>query len=306
MGPGRQPRSGPGQSWEGSASNSLRARSISCRCAEAHPSRASIGSRAVLPSDVIRYSTAIGRLLSNRRSINPLRSRRRRVADSDFCETAGIARRSSLKRHGASHSSFITANDHLSKTCPSSSRWASVTRMSCSRVGGVSGCGVTGMAPSFVEVTCGDQVDNGYLLASDLWRTMTVTLTSPAGLLPGAPYHHVATATGARHVYVAGQVAHMPDGAPIPTDLAGQVAQALRNVARALEGAGATFADVARLTVYVTQWQPEKIGEFMASVEAVASEIGLSLPMPPASLIGVQMLFEPEVLVEIEATAVLD
>ena len=47
---------------------------------------------------------------------------------------------------------------------------------------------------------------------------MTVTLTSPAGLLPGAPYYHVATATGARHVYVAGQVAHMPDGAPIPTD----------------------------------------------------------------------------------------
>jgi len=135
---------------------------------------------------------------------------------------------------------------------------------------------------------------------------MTVTLTSPAGLLPGAPYHHVATATGTRHVYVAGQVAHMPDGAPIPTDLAGQVAQALRNVARALEGAGAIFADVTRLTVYVTQWQPEKIGEFMAGVEAVASEIGLSLPMPPASLIGVQMLFEPEVLVEIEATAVLN
>lgn len=72
------------------------------------------------------------------------------------------------------------------------------------------------------------------------------------------------------------------------------------------EVAGATFADVVRLTVYVTQWQPEKIGEFMAGVEAVAPEIGLSLPVPPASLIGVQMLFEPEVLVEIEATAVLD
>ena len=135
---------------------------------------------------------------------------------------------------------------------------------------------------------------------------MTVTLTNPAGLLPDAPYHHVATASGTRHVYIAGQVAHMPDGSPIPTDLAGQVAQALRNVARALDGAGATFADVVRLTVYVTDWRPEKIGEFMAGIEAVADEIGLALPMPPASLIGVQMLFEPEVLVEIEATAVLD
>ena len=86
----------------------------------------------------------------------------------------------------------------------------------------------------------------------------------------------------------------------------GHAAQALRNAARAIEGAAATLADVRRMTVYVTQWQPEKICEFMAGVEAVAPEIGLSLPMPPASLIGVQMLFAPEVLVEIEATAVLD
>lgn len=135
---------------------------------------------------------------------------------------------------------------------------------------------------------------------------MSVTLSSPAGLLPGAPYHHVAVATGTRQVTVAGQVAHMPDGGPVPADLAGQVAQALRNVARALAGVGAGFADVTRLTVYVTDWRPEKIGEFMAGIEAVAAEVGLPTPMPPASLIGVQMLFEPEVLVEIEASAVLD
>lgn len=135
---------------------------------------------------------------------------------------------------------------------------------------------------------------------------MTVTVSSPEDMLPDAPYHHVAVATGTRQVYVAGQVAHMPDGSPIPTDLAGQVSQALRNVARGLAGAGAGFDDVVRLTFYVTDWQPEKIGEFMAGVEAVAEEIGLSTPMPPASLIGAQILFEPVVLVEIEATAVLD
>ncbi len=33
--------------------------------------------------------------------------------------------------------------------------------------------------------------------------------------------------------------------------------------------------------------------------------MGLPVPMPPSSLIGVQALFEPDVLVEVEATAVL-
>ncbi|GAA2309822.1 RidA family protein [Actinomadura sp. NPDC048955] len=135
---------------------------------------------------------------------------------------------------------------------------------------------------------------------------MTVQRFTPAGMLQPAPYHHVAVAAGTRHVHVAGQVAHRPDGSPVPSDLAGQVAQALRNTATGLAGAGATFDDVVRLTFYVTQWSPEKIAEFMAGVESVADETGLGSPMPPASLIGVEALFEPDVLVEVEATAVLD
>ncbi|WP_404817799.1 MULTISPECIES: RidA family protein [Rhodococcus] len=124
-------------------------------------------------------------------------------------------------------------------------------------------------------------------------------------MLPNAPYHHVAVSTGTRQVHLAGQVAHMPDGLPIPTDLAGQVSQALRSVARGLDGAGATFRDVVRLTFYVTDWQPEKIEQFMAGVQTVAQEIDLPDPMPPASLIGVAALYEPAVLVEIDATAIL-
>lgn len=43
----------------------------------------------------------------------------------------------------------------------------------------------------------------------------------------------------------------------------------------------------------------------MAGVQAVAEDIGLPTPMPPASLIGVEVLFGPDVLVEVEATAVV-
>ncbi|WP_432542585.1 RidA family protein [Kineococcus sp. SYSU DK002] len=136
---------------------------------------------------------------------------------------------------------------------------------------------------------------------------MTVQLFSPDGLMQPVPYHHVAVATGTRHVHVAGQIARDAQGRPVaPGDLAGQVAHALRNTGAALRAAGAGFDDVVRLTFYVTGWSPEKIGEFTAGVEQVAAELGLPRPLPPASLIGVDFLFEPDVLVEVEATAVTD
>lgn len=134
---------------------------------------------------------------------------------------------------------------------------------------------------------------------------MSVHYLSPDGMIPATPYHHVAIGVGTRHVHVAGQVAHMPDGAPIPIDFAGQVGQALRNVKQGLDAAGAQFSDVVRLTFYVTEWEAARMAEFMAGVEGVASEIGLQMPMPPASLIAVVQLFEPGVLVEIEATALV-
>lgn len=136
---------------------------------------------------------------------------------------------------------------------------------------------------------------------------MTIHRFTPEGMLQDTPYHHVAVGTGATHIHVSGQISRTADGTPVaPGDLAGQVAQALRNTALGLEGAGASFEDVLRLTFYVTAWSPEKIGDLMAGVEAVAPEIGLPVPMPPASLIGVDQLFEPDVLVEVEATALRD
>lgn len=44
----------------------------------------------------------------------------------------------------------------------------------------------------------------------------------------------------------------------------------------------------------------------MAGVAAVADELGLPSPLPPASVLGVDQLFEPDVRVELETVAVLD
>jgi enamine deaminase RidA (YjgF/YER057c/UK114 family) len=136
---------------------------------------------------------------------------------------------------------------------------------------------------------------------------MAVKLLTPEGMFAPVPYHHVSVSTGARQVHVAGQIARDAEGNPVATgDLAGQVAHALRNTARGLAGAGASFADVVRLRFFVTRWSPDKYDDFMAGIERVADELGIPRPLPPLSAIGVDYLFEPDVLVEVEAFAVLD
>lgn len=136
---------------------------------------------------------------------------------------------------------------------------------------------------------------------------MTVQTLSPDNMFQPVPYHHVAIGTGTRHVHVAGQISRDGHANLIATgDLSGQVAQVLRNTALGLAGAGATFSDVVRLRFFMTQSAPEKLSAFMAGIELVASELGLPQPLPPVSVIGVDFLFEPDVLVELEAYAILD
>lgn len=133
---------------------------------------------------------------------------------------------------------------------------------------------------------------------------MPVTLSNPAGLFQPEVYRQVAVATGTRQVHVAGQVAYDSEGQLVaPGDLAGQVAQAYRNVGLALASAGASFADVVRLTIYVVDWSLDKMPAFAAGLQQAAEE--LQVTPAPASLIGVSMLYEPGILVEVEATAVV-
>ncbi len=135
---------------------------------------------------------------------------------------------------------------------------------------------------------------------------MAITLLNPEGLPRIDAYRQVAIASGSKLVFVAGQVSWDADGTTIGEgDLAAQVEQCLVNVGTALSGAGASFDDVAKLTVYVVDWSADKMPPLMDGLGRAAERLGLTAN-PPATLIGVAALDVPEHLVEVEVTAVLD
>ena len=97
----------------------------------------------------------------------------------------------------------------------------------------------------------------------------------------------------------AGQTSAAEDGAAqFPGDMEGQIRQCFRNVETVLAAKGFTLADVVRMTYYTTDI--DKFFEGMAPVRAELRERGYR---PTATLLGVTRLADPEMLVEIEATA---
>ena len=135
---------------------------------------------------------------------------------------------------------------------------------------------------------------------------MAVEVLNPEGLPKPDVYRQVSVATGSRFVFIAGQVARDADGAAVGAgDLAAQVDQALRNVNTAVTAVGGSFEDVAKLTIYVVDWDESKLPALGDGVFRASAALGID-PLKPVSLIGVGMLGEPDILVEIEATAVLD
>ena len=135
---------------------------------------------------------------------------------------------------------------------------------------------------------------------------MAITLMNPKGLPEVPVYRQVAVATGSKLVFVAGQVARDAEGNPVGAgDLVAQVEQCYLNIGAALAEAGGSFDDVAKLTAYIVDWTPDKMPLLMEGIARAAAKLGVT-PVPPLTGIGVSALAEPDLLVEVEATAVLD
>lgn len=126
----------------------------------------------------------------------------------------------------------------------------------------------------------------------------TSGLSAPLGM-----YSHVSRAAGGTTIFVAGQVAMNPQGELVGRgDFAAQMRQVFRNLSAALISANATFADVAKFTTYLKR--ENDIPAFMTTRKELFAEIYPDGDYPPNTLVVIQRLVEPDLLIEIEAIAV--
>jgi enamine deaminase RidA (YjgF/YER057c/UK114 family) len=105
----------------------------------------------------------------------------------------------------------------------------------------------------------------------------------------------------ARHVICcAGQFSGDAEGRPLyPGDMRAQITQALDNVEAVLREAGVTLAHVVRLNYYTTD-----VDRFLAANDVIVRRLTDAGCHPASTLLGVARLAFPELLIEIEATAV--
>lgn len=101
-------------------------------------------------------------------------------------------------------------------------------------------------------------------------------------------------------LFVAGQIGCSPEGVVAPGGIAAQFALALDNVIAVVRAAGGEPADIARMTVYVTDMEAYRQARRSIG-EAWRARLGKHFPA--MALVAVAALVEPAAVVEIEAVA---
>jgi enamine deaminase RidA (YjgF/YER057c/UK114 family) len=126
---------------------------------------------------------------------------------------------------------------------------------------------------------------------------------NPAGMpvLPG--FSQVVTATEGKIVFISGQVSFNADNELVGKgDLRAQAVQTFENLKQALAAVGATFDDVLKSNTYIVDYTPDVIGV----IREVRSQYLPQEKAPASTLIGVQALAFEDLLIEIEAIAMVE
>jgi enamine deaminase RidA (YjgF/YER057c/UK114 family) len=108
-------------------------------------------------------------------------------------------------------------------------------------------------------------------------------------------YSQISVAEPGRLAFLSGQVGWLPSGGEAPKDVAGQAKIAAANLAAALTELGASGQDIVLLRVYVVDATTEKFQQVQTALDELKGD-----GMPSITTIGVQSLYSPDILVEIE------
>ena len=117
------------------------------------------------------------------------------------------------------------------------------------------------------------------------------SIAAPAGTY----IHGIEVPANARLLFVSGQVGRRPDGT-VPGSIEEQSEATWRNIAGVLEEAGMGIGDIVKITSFVTR------SENLPKYGAVRDRY-LAAHRPTSTLLVIQGLARPELLVEVEAFA---
>ena len=124
---------------------------------------------------------------------------------------------------------------------------------------------------------------------------------NPPGLAPppGNRFAHVVVA-GDR-VWIAGQTSRDANGNTVGLNNAiAQCKQVYANLRTAIESVGGTFANIVKVTIFVTS------ESYLPAARAAQNDCWGDSPLPASSMVIVKALARPEYFIEIEAEAVLE
>ena len=133
---------------------------------------------------------------------------------------------------------------------------------------------------------------------------MGIERIQPEGVMELPGLAQVVVATGSRMVFLSGQTPQEADGTLVgPGDLAKQAKKVFENLKTSLEAAGATPDDIVKTTIFIVDYQPEHLQQLYPPIYEVFGE---DMKAATSTLVGVQALYMPGQLIEVEAIAVVD
>ena len=112
--------------------------------------------------------------------------------------------------------------------------------------------------------------------------------------------HAIEVTDASRTLYLSGQTSTNAEGGPLhPGDLVAQFQTAWDNLKAVLHEANMEPTHIVRMNIYTTD-----VAQFMEKAEDMIPIFASDGVQPVCTLIGISALFDPDLMVEIEATVV--